>query len=107
MSAQHTPGPWNVAETLNTQHTPVHTLVKTAFGGHIAACFYGSHDEERVANARLIAAVPEAIAALADLLNRENHLISYIATSPERHARHVAIVDRARAALAKLKGGGK
>lgn len=52
MKTKHTPGPWRASETLCTQHTPVHTLVKTDFGGHVAACFYGANDAERLANAR-------------------------------------------------------
>ena len=70
MSAKHTPGPWSYPRYPNG----VSTLVYAAAGGKpeafpVASATYGVPDEEREANARLIAAAPELLETLETLLS--------------------------------------
>jgi hypothetical protein len=90
---EHTPGPWIIMPTLKgalsinvAPSVPVATV-----GGA------GWHLGEKVAraNARLIAAAPEMLAALEDALTL---LPDYPAHDPQRHR-----VDTIRAAIAKAK----
>lgn len=65
MSAKHTPGPWSYPRYPNG----VSTLVYAAAGGKpeafpVASATYGVPDEEREANARLIAAAPDLLETL-------------------------------------------
>jgi hypothetical protein len=63
MKEQHTPGPWRVTED-NTQHRPFF-IVRPENSGTPIAEVYSSGD----ANARLIAAAPDLLAALRWLLD--------------------------------------
>jgi len=98
MSSKHTPGPWrtNLVDD---------TLIES--GGWCVAKAYGDYDtdfERMEANARLIAAAPDMLAALIGL--------QYILASAESNASgnpnhdHVQRrVGAARAAIAKASGG--
>ena len=96
MTEQHTPGPWEVADD-----TP--DIIKHEPDGitHIASCDVACFSpgfipiEEMDANARLIAAAPELLAALEHLTHR------YLFNNSEEDA----AVKQARAAIAKAKKG--
>ena len=96
LTSQGTPGPWTVTENRNLPHRPLEVLGRA--GGCCVASGLGD-GPEAAANARLIAASPCLLAALAMFLDRIDHnnvpVPAYFA-----HA-----VDTARAAIAKAKGG--
>lgn len=93
-----TPGPWNYPE----HPKGVSTLIYAELGGNpeafpVASATYGVPDEERKANARLIAAAPELLEALEDcvaVMDRE--LAGLKAIQPE--------LSSARAAISKAIG---
>jgi hypothetical protein len=91
MTTKHTPGPWGY-------HVTVDGDAIVAGGGKIrvaeALVRDVSHEDER-ANARLIAAAPDLLAAL-EALARSFSAVAYAAWTPEMHA--------AVAAIAKAKG---
>lgn len=92
MKTTHTPGPWKVSSL-----APLNICKDN--GTLIADCCnaWQSFDGEREANARLIAAAPDLLAALETLAN-------IAAVFPnELHEKHQDIID-ARAAIAKAKG---
>jgi hypothetical protein len=65
---KHTPGPWTIKQGKVSQVLSVQDEV----GTHIAGTGYDVYDyEQRVANAHLIAAAPDLLVALTDLLNAE------------------------------------
>ena len=99
MSAQHTPGPWTVQtpekrkngyENWNTYCVRSSRNVHLATVGHVDRF----HEDDHEANARLIAAAPELLAAL-------ELIYSNAAESPEW------IRDRISLAIAKAKGEGE
>jgi hypothetical protein len=71
MTAQHTPGPWvpvlQNASSINAVPHRVHGFVAQVLGGYAAAPMvahaFGKTADEAAANARLIAAVTELLAA--------------------------------------------
>lgn len=85
MSA-HTPGPWSAD----------HDNVRTPADGGMVAKVAGDTDAQAYANARLIAAAPDLLAALRDLVSAEG--------LPEGYANRAMLIDAARAALAKAEG---
>ena len=96
MSA-HTPGPWFIADT-NDQLWARQVDSKSG-----AVCFCGSFQrDEACANARLIAAAPELLEALKELLSALDHQMS----DPDRLFRSKtasrAVIAKAKA---KAKGG--
>lgn len=68
--ARHTPGPWTALDHITvSEHTPQHVEVRGPRRIEaIADCFYGRSNVEMFANARLIAAAPELLAALNECL---------------------------------------
>jgi len=87
----HTPGPWRIAP-----HSKWLLKIETA-DRVICDGFSGSHED--YANARLIAAAPDLLAALARLV--ESPGVNEDMLSPET----IAAADAARAAIAKAQGG--
>ena len=86
----HTPGPWHIGEGKGEQ------IIYTEAGWAVASAtvFHGKHGaQEMKANARLIAAVPDMLAALALLVDGDG--------KPDECRR---AMDAARAALAKARG---
>lgn len=89
---QHTPGPWqimvrdSVGDNIFTESKPYRRIANT----------YGDADEFQ-ANARLIAAAPELLAALEELTDRVDTVL---------HAGYVGLnrITAARAAIAKARG---
>lgn len=99
--AKHTPGPWRIARDYSPEHGETPYIVDGA-GKNVAMAAY--MPTEQGANARLIAAAPDLLAAL-------EAAVLWYETAPiaEREAVEVAIeqdfpVVEARAAIAKAKG---
>lgn len=85
-TTNHTPGPWRVHAVAG--------LIQEA-NGHSIAAYTGTSQDEADANARLIAAAPELLAALEHLLALNS------GCAPEEEERGW---DQARAAIAKATG---
>ena len=84
MSAKHTPGPWR----------ELHTCIDDSRGYQICHIdLHGKSEAERDANRRLIAAAPELLDALKDMLD-------YYGTA----SANVEFLTKARAAIAKATG---
>lgn len=87
MNTKHTPGPWMIFQSGNIGsaevRTPVHLVIAS---GNVK----GENIETAMANARLIAAAPELLEALDNLVN-----------TPEVR---IEDMQQARAALAKARG---
>jgi hypothetical protein len=105
--AQHTPTPWRV-DTLGTRvlaspdgfkPTPEHPDYVVAQ----TSAYCSGVWEERVANARLIAAAPELLVALREFMDiwGSRDACSW---SKRAQARRAAMWDKANAALAKAEG---
>jgi hypothetical protein len=103
MNNKHTPGPWIYDETWGL----IHDARKSAQGPHESAAEIcaihagrtGKRDESK-ANARLIAAAPELLAALQTMVEQAGcYMDDGEATKEEMNA-----MDAARAAIAKAKG---
>jgi hypothetical protein len=107
MSTKHTPGPWRLGKEWSTSHADINrkTLVNVlqgAHGGVVAELWAYSNDPGQVgemrADARLIAAAPELLEALEDLLCNPNVRAAMSGlTGADR-------LERADAAVAKAKG---
>ena len=91
MSAKHTPGPWRSRNRLGSGNWKDERSIGVESFEWIIADVCGDidHTDEARANARLIAAAPDLLEALADLV--ENGL-------------GTEAVKRARAAIAKARG---
>lgn len=102
-SAKHQPGPWAASEmrmtakdwaSLNGDHDLTVVLTNgDGFHGDVVAAVWCDDDHSELDTARLIAAAPDMLAALVDLVE-----------SFEKH-RPKAYWDAARAAIAKATGG--
>ena len=97
MSTQHTPGPWAMPDSGQGRISKVGA--NGGWDGLIATADCGDYARSKVeglANARLIAAAPELLEALKDMLdNHEDACTGY----------GEGAADKARAALAKATGG--
>lgn len=100
MTDKHTPGPWTI------EGHPQGTGFRVADANKRSVAAFPSTsrrpDDERIANARLIAAAPELLAAL-----KEAHrlLPSLIHTSTDIDAVELGdAIERARAAIARAEG---
>jgi len=100
----HTKGPWQVVYPLNDLSiTEIRTL-RDEQTGHVATIGVSFVDSETQANARLIAAAPDLLAALKRTLARlESHTAS-IETCDLPSGTELAL-DQARAAIAKATEG--
>lgn len=92
MTTQHTPSPWSMGRAATD------TAIYDRLGGHIATLPAMLPSDEILANARLIAAAPDLLAALEALL--DNALED--CPNPTRH--FIDAADAANAAIAKAKG---
>lgn len=116
MSAKHTPGPWGTLTFSNHELQTDFAMVKIGSRAHMVG--YSGEDK---ANARLIAAAPELLAALkqvamwlsimtetAGLDAEETQVeLSEFADDPNRHPETISIassLEKARAAIAKAIG---
>ena len=102
MSTQHTPGPWIGAGPSFGDQFPRYTTEITTederYGdGYIQICElpFHHHDEENEANARLIAAAPDLLEALKEMLDSHEDVCTGYGEGA---------ADKARAAIAKATG---
>ena len=96
----HTPGPWNVARTQSTHSHPTRfweTLVESSDG--LVAVGHGLTHQESDANAALVAAAPELLAALKTIAENSAEENEWDAVE-KLHANETL----ARAAIAKAEG---
>lgn len=106
MSAKHTPGPWVVKPAENEQGG---FDIDSEYGYHIAETIGGLDDEEE-ANSRLIAAAPDLLAALQEMVeaNDEPCRIDHKGFCQSHYLDHVdeggCRVANAKAAIAKATG---
>lgn len=93
MKTAHTPGPW---------HYKLSGNVVDNRGARVATASEvpGQDEMERLANARLIAAAPELLAALKASL----HVLETLAKT-HGYDTSIGVVPQARAVVAKAKGG--
>ena len=89
MISKHTPGPWDMDEG-------DYGIYQIETSDQIAEVFSHHPDEELKANARLIAAAPELLEALRELLEYDG---GAFCVCDDPYA-----MDRARAAIAKAEG---
>jgi hypothetical protein len=82
----YTPGPWNASWS---------NVVRDHYGVEIAAASHKAHPQEREANARLIAAAPDLLAALRAIASHVPHKHTYPAAAVQD------LQQLARAAIAK------
>ena len=99
METKHTPGPW-------AYHNTPTPFIHVAAGGLPICQIYTStaHGQsmgEQFANARLIAAAPELLAALQEVTMVLDALLNVRGNEPDQDS----ISGRARAAIAKATGG--
>ena len=115
-NAKHTPGPWTAGNELNSERpgsVPVVALVRDSLGGRMHVAFVNGKAGEQEANAALIAAAPDLLAALRALLPlAERGRASVLSeSSDEERPGHAdgfdATLEAARAALARATGGAK
>jgi hypothetical protein len=95
---KHTPGPWNVRRMI-PESSEYLRCIKTPDFEHIAhVCDLEGASDEALANAALIAAAPDLLAALSRLLESDLlRLQSGVESGPRIHRD----IDEARAAIAK------
>jgi len=93
MTSKHTPGQWVIA------NSDAYNTVVIAQGAEI--CTVIEHQGgDRKANARLIAAAPELLAALRGAMERWGDVIG----SQDHDFEDAAVLSRARAAIARAEG---
>lgn len=104
MSGKHTPGPWRYERAINPDgsHTRdgEHWISSAAGCIDIAITAKDYRVEAQEANARLIAAAPELLAALEDLLSS-----AYVNDYGDWALPSGFGMDRVHAAIAKARGG--
>lgn len=91
--AQHTPGPWKVSRT--GEELQISAISTPGYFAVIRGACAGAH-EQGEANARLIAAAPELLEALEEL-------VGWLAEARLEMGGHIGL-DDARAAIAKARG---
>jgi hypothetical protein len=98
----HTPGPWTIKYETNVgaARSGCDWAVVAATGAFSTNTDSGEHDTENKANARLIAAAPELLAALEEILSGYTGLLAALGhDTPSR-----TDLIRAEVAIAKAKG---
>lgn len=107
MSTHTTPGPWKVTEPPSAQDGHLHIVGANGFW--VAEVRRGRLERDQLADAQLIAAAPELLEALRNLIfqhdacfrGREEMQAQYYSAHPDRAETY----KRARAAIAKAEGG--
>jgi len=104
---QHTPGPWATGPVFCGQTRILADNGKCLIVGLPYAGQYGPDSTEEAANARLIAAAPDLLAALKECITDDGaRCLAYGADTPTLRRRLAAINSVARSALAKAQGEG-
>ena len=97
MNTQHTPGPWEVGAAPTSVYAPV---TPDSYVYIASASSRGSNDEETdQANARLIAAAPELLAALRALVKQHDRPHGF-----DDSGWYIEQLEAARAAIAQAEG---
>jgi hypothetical protein len=97
MSTQHTPGPWTISRDTGSKGERYIWMDGDYFGGHAIATVHDKVPESAEANARLLAAAPDLLAALQAILETLDNMT----TSQFQHGADKPARDLARAAIAK------
>lgn len=97
----HSPGPWVAIDTDGEHHAIV---APDADQDHFTVICIGPDDATENANARLIAAAPDLLAALETMLGEHELLTSLRRASGLPPALTNMTIDAAHAAIAKAKG---
>lgn len=97
----HTPGPWSFTADMYGLHNMRVFGAADARGNGIANCGYDERGECE-ANARLIAAAPEMLAALEALLEGTCEALAFLDRDTVKHLK--PLIDGAESAIAKARG---
>jgi hypothetical protein len=101
---KHTPGPWSInGQSANGEITIGHEEMRVVIASahNAVSCgdvIFGRHPREQWANARLIAASPDLLASLVEILPMASFLLRD--TNPYREE----VLERARAAITRATG---
>ena len=102
----HTPGPWYAVPDERPRHFEVHI---NPHGGYCITTIKTArrYAEQAMADAKLMAAAPELLTALEEIVNWyvPTHDWERIENLPSQHPGKVAAILLARAAIAKATGG--
>jgi hypothetical protein len=102
MTLKHTPGPWLMAAPKDYDSDGIGVMAKNKYGVHYyvaRAGYMGSADPDYAeANARLISAAPDLLAALQNILDYERDSI------PDAGTYGREVYDAARAVISKATG---
>jgi len=99
--SNHTPGEWEIRDN---DYFPNQKTIETDGSSRVIAVIDKSDDED-LANARLIAAAPELLAACEDLVNLWDEWARYSEGLEEPLRRSIEMrVQQSRAAIAKARG---
>ncbi len=104
-TAKHTPGPWDVGEERGCKELPIYDRsapFNPAYKEAVAVAFEWDNIEERDANARLIAAAPELLAARKQYIKRMAAVFPGMVTARDGASPTYQMVL---AAIAKAEGG--
>jgi hypothetical protein len=109
MTARHTPGPWDYEQSLRGDGVPIpyswQVLAEIAPPPGVDEAFMHVADCETEANARLIAAAPDLLAALRECIT-DDGAAALASDDPEMMRRRLAAINRVcRAAIAQAEGG--
>lgn len=99
MEMKHTPGPWEACKPEEALHAVRRQIAHNPLGMIICDVGYGETEEVNIANARLIAAAPDLLAALIGL-DEAFCSLNYNMTREERHDARLKVIA-ARAAVTK------
>lgn len=100
MKTLHTPGPWT--DAIGMAGRPIVSSVNQSTDIIAVMSRSGKTQEEAYANARLIAAAPDMLAALQECITEDGaNCLAYGTDTPKLRARLRAINETARAAIAK------
>lgn len=113
MQTKHTPGPW--ITSITAAHSKIErqdtTIVPDPDSGRdfiIATCEYGVYgpqvEGEAVANAALIAAAPDLLAACEALIAADTAICDNLGSKSDQAMQRIAALDIAAAAIARAKG---
>lgn len=102
-NATHTPGPWNVSRHATPDYAPQFGI----YAGESARDLATVTGDNAAADAALIEAAPDLLAALEDALDDLNAFRRAIPMDkwPDKPVVHTMVRDKAVAAIAKAKGG--
>jgi hypothetical protein len=106
---KHTPGPWHVVEKAEHKGKGILHIVEEGGNSYWEIATLMTHDAELEANARLIAAAPELLEALEEIVTElhgaiYNRALSTWATKEVAYKHADGLVEKYRALIAKAKG---